>query len=177
MLTVLSILALTCYGQDENSIPEPIMDDWISMTRDGGNWITESITDAQGKKIENEQYGMKYTWGLGEKSVEATLYVVRDGKNAGTLFSFKFFYHPYEKKFLHHQYGSDGTLGIGETTILSDHTSENIASIYLPNGQVIKVKHVQETKGDLKYQKTFLLDKSNNWYQDRSYVWKRTDLK
>ncbi len=171
LLTLVLAPCFHGFSQEKPFIPQYVMDEFESMTRDGGDWVTIEIKDASGKPIDNEKYGLQWQWGLGKKSVIGDLYVIRDGKRIGSVYQFRVFYHPLQKSLISYQFGSDGTLGVGETWITGASRSENIASFYSPEGN-FKVRHVQEVIDDVSHQESYQQNENGEWVLSRKYKWK-----
>jgi hypothetical protein len=162
ILLFLSI-SMSGYGQ----IPTEVMNDWNQLTEQGGTWISEDNTGTY------DAWGMKYTWGLGKKSVDGILYAIRDGEDIGTLWQYKIFYHPVEGKIVLEQWGSDGSYGEGTIVIRSASTSENVSTFYNPDGSIFRLKHVQELQSGVKTSQTFVSGENDDWVTDRLYTWRR----
>ncbi len=159
------ILTTNVFSQ---TIPEKVLSEWDLLIKDGGVWISEDNTS------DYDAWGMKFSWGLGKKSMEASLYAIKDSQNIGTLWNFKVYYHPVEKEIVLEQWGSDGSYGRGDIQLFVDGSSENVSSFYNVDGSVFKLKHVQKIEGDIKYSNTFTINKDGEWQESQSYVWKRS---
>lgn len=161
------VICLTSINALSQSIPSKVLSDWDNMTKDGGTWITEDNTG------EYDAWGMQFSWGLGKKSVNATLYAIKNNQNIGTIWNFKVYYHPVEKEIILEQWGSDGSYGRGDIQLFPDGNSENVTSFYNMDGTIFKLKHIQRIEGDIKFSNTFTINEDGAWQENQSYVWKR----
>ncbi len=89
------------------SIPEAILADWNNQLKNGGKWVSKDNTG------DYDAWGMDFSWGLARKSLDASLYAIKNGKNVGTIWQFKVFYHPEKQQVIIDQWGTDGTFGHG----------------------------------------------------------------
>lgn len=163
-LLVMAVLNLPLLAQNE--IPKDVIEEWTMLTKDGGKWQSTNYVD------QYDAWEMMFTWGLGKKSVNASLYAVKDGKNLGKLWDYKMFYHPESKEVILEQWGSDGGYGVGTLVLKGNGESENISAFHFPGGSM-KIKHVQRMEGDTKYSDVFIQDQNGQWQLDREYTWSR----
>ena len=164
LVLIFYLFSLKTFSQ---SIPEIVMADWEGLTRDGGVWISEDNTSGY------DAWGMKFSWGLAKKSMNAVLYAIKGEQNVGTIWNFKVYYHPLEKEVIIDQWGGDGSFGHGNIKLLSNGRSESVSSFFNIDGSVFRLKHVQKISGDTKYSETFITNGEGNWQKSQSYVWKR----
>lgn len=152
-------------------IPDRVIKEWEILTADGGTWIA----DNSAYKNENEPadaYGITWSYALGKTSVNGRLFGLKDGKEIGTYWEFRMYYHPAEKKLMYQQYGWGGTLGIAEMTFPDETHSEDVTTIYNPDGSSTKIRHVNEIKNDIHYAQSYQW-KDNAWQKQRYYEWKK----
>jgi hypothetical protein len=167
MITLCIIIAIQGIAVGQPGIPEAVLTDWELLTRDGGMWQS---TDNTG---EYDAWGMTFEWGLGKKSVDASLYALKEGKNLGALWQFKIYYHPKDQVVIIEQWGSDGSFGTGTITLESDNRSVNVSTVHFPGSPPFSVKHEQKIEGDIKYSNVFVRGKDEEWVKDKTYEWKR----
>ena len=134
---IFALYALPGMAQESpDYLPKEVIADWEKLTRNGGNWVA----DNSAYKNDNEPfeaYGLTWTWGFANKSLNGKLYGIKDGKNAGTFYEFKMFYHPKENKIMYYQFGTDGSIGEGEVK-LTGKNSEIITTFFVPGGDSFK---------------------------------------
>lgn len=150
-----------------SEIPEDVMEEWTNLTKDGGRWTS---TDNGGQY---DSWEMTFSWGLGKKSVDASLNAIKDRKNLGSLWKYKMFYHPGTNEVVLEQWSSDGSYGVGTLIVKGNGQSENTSTFYFLNDTQFKIKHEQNIEGDIKYSKVFIQDENGEWKKDRVYTWKR----
>ncbi len=171
VLGFLLFACLICFlSQAQTFPPKEVMDDWEQLTKDGGSWVA----DNSAYKSDNEpfeSYGLTWTWGFAKKSVNGTLYGIRDGKKTGTFFEFKMFYHPKENKVIYYQFGTDGTVGEGEVK-LTGGQSEILTSFYSPGGGTYKQRHEEVVKNGERHSQDYTLTQAGTWEKGRTYIWK-----
>ena len=168
---ILLIITYICTpALSQSALPKEVLADWENLTQSGGNWVADNAA----YKNDNEPfeaYGLTWTWGFAKKSVNGTLYGIRDGKKTGTFYEFKMFYHPKENKTIYYQFGTDGTVGEGEVKIFGA-MSEILTTFYMPGGDSYKQRHEEEKKNGQRHSQDFNLKNDGTWEKGRTYVWK-----
>lgn len=152
-------------------IPDRVIKEWEILTSDGGTWIADNSL----YKNENEPadaYGITWTYSLGKTSVNGRLFGLKDGKETGTYWEFRMYYHPAEKKLMYQQFGWGGALGTAEMKLLDETHSEDVATIYNPDGSSTQIKHESEIKNDIQYSQSYQW-MDNAWQKQRYYEWKK----
>ena len=169
--SVFVIIALgyfNLFAQTPDSLPKEVKADWDNLTRNGGNWVA----DNSAYKNENEPfeaYGLTWTWGFANKSLNGKLYAIRDGKNAGAFYEFKMFYHPKENKIMYYQFGTDGSIGQGEVK-LTGKNSEIITTFFVAGGDSFKQKHEEIEKNGDRHSFDFRLKQDGTWEKGPTYI-------
>ncbi|MCB0496187.1 MAG: hypothetical protein KDC79_08625 [Cyclobacteriaceae bacterium] len=166
------------YAQNNqpSDIPDWLLKEWESRTQDSGLWIADNSK----YKSENEPYdayGMKWEYGIGKKVVKGRLFVIKEGKDIGTLWEFLLFWDPAEKKAIIQQFGSDGTFGSGEISLESQHMSKSLQTFSSPAGIQFKTGHKSDYSNQ-EYIKTtsYSILEDGSWSENRVYYWKsKTD--
>jgi hypothetical protein len=168
-LVAIFAAALVAFPQAE-PIPDRVTSNWEKLI---GTWITDnsaykSETDSM------DAYGIEWSWGLGKKSLVGRLYGIRDGREVGSFWEFREFWHPGEGRLITTQYGSDGTYGTGPHDIKDDGSSEMLQTFYDPTtGAVSRVGHRSELDGDVHTTRSFDVSPEGEWKDRRTYVWRR----
>jgi len=120
-----------------------------------------------------EAYGMDWKLGPGGKSLVRRLYGIRDGKDVGTSWEFREFWHPGEGHLVASQFGSDGTYGTGPHERRADGQMEMLQTFYAPTGAVSRVGHRSELKVNELVTRSFDVQADATWKERRKYVWLR----
>lgn len=152
-------------------IPDQVLRHWEVLTANGGTWIADNsayINDTE----KADAYGITWTYGLGKTSVTGRLFGIKDGKEFGTFWEFRVFYHPEQKKLMYHQYGWGAGLGIAEMKLIDDTRSEDVVALMYPDGTSSKVKHENDTRSDIQYAQSYEW-KDGEWKKQRYYEWKK----
>lgn len=139
-----------------------------------GKWIADNPHKSDNEPF--DAYAMEYIWGVGKKSLESRLFAITNNKESGTIWEYREFWHPGEKKVLVYQWGSDGTLGFGEMKPLdiSRGKFEVEQTFYDSDGSSWKSRHEAIDKEGERITKSFTY-KDGAWEESRTYVWRRTN--
>lgn len=169
----ISVLSFDTIAQEsQNEIPQWLEMEWENQTQGSGTWIADNAKF----KSENEPYdayGLQWQYGIGKKSITGRLFVLKDDKDHGTVWEFRVFWNPAEKKAVIQQFGSDGTFGIGEITLtdLNKYKTEEVFTS--PHGLVYSSGHLKEYLNKKSTKVTsFIIDEQGNWNENRTYIWK-----
>jgi hypothetical protein len=150
--------------------PAHVVENWQSLI---GTWIA-SNQQYKSDLDPMDAYGITWEWGLNKKSLVGRLYGLRDGKEVGTFWEFREFWHPGEHRVIATQFGRDGTYGVGPHDIGSDGTSEMLQTFFAPEeGAIRKIGHRAHLKGDVHTTSSFDVNDQDDWKPRRSYVWRR----
>lgn len=128
-LSAILIFLLSACSSSFSQIPERVKAEWEMLASGSGTWIA----DNSAYKNENETadaYGVSWTYGIGKTSLNGKLFGIKDGKEMGTFWEFRMYYHPSEKKLMYQQYGWGGMLGIAEMTLPDESHSEDVVTLH-----------------------------------------------
>ena len=151
-------------------IPDRVLANWEKLI---GTWIADNEA-YKSERDPVDAYGISWEWGLGKKSLVGRLYGIRDGKEVGTFWEFREFWHPGEGRVIATQHGSDGTYGAGPHEIGDDGTTEMLQTFYDPTtGAVFRVGHRSTLEGDVHTTRSFDVSPEGEWEERRTYVWRR----
>jgi hypothetical protein len=121
-----------------------------------------------------DAYGIEWEWGLGKKSLVGRLYGIKGGKDVGTFWEFREFWHPGEARLIATQHAGDGTYGTGPHEVKADGTSEMVQTFFDPGaGTKSIVGHRSKLEGDVHTTSSFNVDEKGVWTPRRTYVWRR----
>jgi hypothetical protein len=150
--------------------PEVVIATWEKLI---GNWVADN------SKFKNDvdtmdAYGIEWEWGLGKKSLVGRLYGIKGGKDVGTFWEFREFWHPGEARLIATQHAGDGTYGAGPHDVKPDGTSEMVQTFFDPGaGTKSLVGHRSKLDGDVHTTSSFNVDEKGVWTPRRTYVWRR----
>jgi hypothetical protein len=159
----------------DSAAPAPrVRPEWVGPYMEGmiGIWIADNAkyrSDAE----PFEAYGIEWKWGAGRQSLAGRLYAIVDGRDAGTSWDFREFWHPGEGRLLASQFGTDGTFGIGPHERLADGTLEMVQTFYDPSGKMTRVGHRSRIQGDEMITQSFDVSPNGAWTDRRTYTWRR----
>lgn len=172
LTALLLLLLLETHGSEgAQEIPPPwVQHHWEILTREGGVWIADNLKYKNSREP-YDAYGMKWEWGFAKKSVEGSLYAIRDGKKLGTFWTYRSFWHPGEKVLVIHQFGSDGTLGVGRIRSLGDTKVEQEMQFFGPDDATYQMGHREEVRGGARHSQSFVIS-DGEWQLKRTYIWK-----
>jgi len=137
-----------------------------------GTWIA----DNRPHRSEDEPfdaYGIEWKWGVGKKSIVGRLFAMRDGKEVGTVWDFREFWHPGDGQLIASQFGSDGTYGVGPHARKADGTMEMLQTFYAPDGGVRRIGHRSELKPGEMVSRSFDVQSDGTWKARRVYSFRR----
>lgn len=137
-----------------------------------GTWIADNAAHRSAAEP-FEAYGMEWKLGAGGKSLVGRLYGIRDGKDVGTSWDFREFWHPGEEHLIASQFGSDGTYGVGRHERRAEGHMEMVQTFYAPTGGVTRVGHRSELRANELVTRSFDVQADGIWKERRTYVWLR----
>ncbi len=147
---------------------------WSTDTQGTGKWIADN-SKYKSESEPVDSYGIEYSRGAGKKSLKFRLYAISDNKESGTIWEYREFWHPGEKKVLVYQWGSDGTFGFGELKPMNLSQGKfELEQIFLqPDGTSYKTRHdTMETETE---RHSISYDYSDgSWKKGRTYIWRRS---
>jgi hypothetical protein len=136
-----------------------------------GRWVTDNRAFmSTGERY--EQYGLDWSWGLGKQSLKGRLYGIIGGKEAGTFWEFRIFWHPGESRAVIEQFGSDGTYGVGPMTSDGTGGTRMDQTFYAPDGSTRRTGHASSWDGEI-HVSAQLEWRGGAWVKDRVYRWSR----
>ena len=120
-----------------------------------------------------EAYGLRWQWGPGRTSMTGRLYGIRDGKEDGTSWEFRAFWHPGERKAFIHQYGAGGAVGIGTLSASGDAAVRSEQTFFAAGEPPRREAHDYVTTGPAEHRTTSFAWADGAWQPRRTYVWRR----
>jgi hypothetical protein len=137
-----------------------------------GTWIADNRPHRSDEEP-FDAYGIEWTWGVGKKSIAGRLFAMREGKEVGTVWDLREFWHPGEGQLIASQFGSDGTYGVGPHARKADGTMEMLQVFHAPDGGVRRIGHRSELKGNEFVSRSFDVQTDGTWKPARTYVFRR----
>jgi hypothetical protein len=141
------------------------------LTQGSGRWMVGN----EPFRSENEpwdHYGMEWSWGLGRLSVKGRLYAIKDGKEVGTLWEYRLFWHPGDRKATVEQFGADGSFGSGYLTPAENGATSLDQTVHSPDGTSFRVGHHARFDGGVRLIQS-LRWIGGKWEKQRDYAWRR----
>lgn len=175
ILTGFALTAFAVYPPGDYSphasddIPAWAMD---HMTRMIGRWVTSNAA-YQSEEEPYDAYGMEWAWGLGQQSMTGRLFGLQEGKEVGTFWEFRVFWHPGEQQLKMMQFGGNGTVGVGSIEDRGEHKTEALQTFYAPDGSASRIGHREELMDGERHAHSFDVDENGVWTARRSYVWQK----
>lgn len=170
-LFIVLMIHLSAQHTQGQNIPVWVIEHWEIMVNDDRPWIADNSAYTSENEI-YEAYGMKWEWGLGNKSIKGRLYGIIDDKDVGAFWEFHSVWHPGEKSVKDFQFGSDETLGIGTLIQTGPASVEQAMEFFAPDGSSYKMGHRVEIKNGERHSKSFFIDADGQWQERRFYIWK-----
>lgn len=138
-----------------------------------GTWVADN-SKYKSAPADMDAYALEWSWGLNKKTLLGRLYGIRNGKEVGTFWQFREFWHPGERRLITTQYGSDGSYGVGPHDVKPDGSSELLQTFYDPElRSVTRIGHRSTLAGDAHTTISFDVDGKGTWKERRTYVWRR----
>lgn len=177
LFTLVASLALGLRPAGTPAAPPREAPDWLRahmefQVRGGGRWHADNASyRSEGEPY--TAYGMDWTWGLGRHSIVGRLYALQGDRDLGTVWDLRVFWHPGEQAARILQFGSDGTVGVGELHP-RDGGTESVQTFHAPDGSATRLRHESDEAGDVARSRSF--DEADGaWKPRRTYVWHRVD--
>ncbi len=166
-ISLLLLVSQLNYSQQNNGVPQ-----WFTqnMEESIGIWITDN------KNYKNEKepmtaFGMEWTWGIGKKSIQGTLYGFIGDKKVGPFWEFKQYWDAKQQKGIVMQQGPDGTLGIGTIMDNGEGKTKMIQVFTNLEGSSQELGHTSVMTKKSLITHSFDIDAKGNWTKRRSYTW------
>ena len=170
LAVLLLLIALPAAAEPPAPAPEWVSGMWTELA---GTWVADNSA-FRDERDTMDAYGIEWRWGIGRKSLVGRLYGIRDGKEVGTFWEFREFWHPGERRLIATQFGSDGSYGAGPHERKPDGSREMLQTFFDPEaGRTFKVGHRARLEGDVHTTTSFDVDEDGTWTKRRTYVWKR----
>ena len=132
------------------------------MARSIGVWIADN-SEYESEQEPFDQYGIEWTWGLGEKTIRGRLFSLNDGEEMSTFWEFIQFWQPAEQKVLVYQFGGDGMVGYGELESISANKTRLLQRFTSLDGSSFSAGHESATNGNEQTGSSFDVDADGNW--------------
>jgi hypothetical protein len=158
------------------SVPAPIPG-WLvahmtAMTAAGGTWITDNARYRSDDEPA-EAYGITWQWGPGRQSMVGRLFGRAGGRDLGTYWEFRVYWHPSRRVAVIAQYGAGGAIGEGPMREVGPNATESDQTFWGPDGAESRVRHELTLDGDEHTTRSYDW-KDGRWEPRRTYVWRRT---
>lgn len=158
-----------------NDIPAWVIADWEKRAQGEGTWVADNSA-YQSETEPFEAYGLKWSWGLGQKSLTGRLYCIQDGRDVWTAWTFLEYWDPETKELKLIQNGSDGTVGKGTIWQEADGATRSLQTFVNPDGSSSVSGHQSAMVNGDSHVSSFEV-KGETWTPRRSYIWKNTNTK
>ncbi len=160
-------------ARQETSHPIPA---WFKQhiaesVRGTGTWITDN-SEYQSPQERAEAYGLRWQTGLGGLSLKGDLYGIQAAQAGQVYWEFRSYWDPLEGKAMVHQYGADGTLGVGSLAQLKNGQEELLQVFVRPGSAPRKSRHLSWFEGEQKLTQSFRWE-HDAWVPERIYAWDR----
>jgi hypothetical protein len=159
-------------GQEPDSMPAWLRQEMTRLAQGTGAWTTDNRQFMSAEE-RFESYGLEWSWGVGKQSLKGRLYGIIGGKDVGTFWEYRMFWHPGESRAILEQFGSDGTYGVGTVVPDGDGGTTMDQTFYAPGGSKRRSGH--ESSWDGETHLTQQLEwRDGGWVKDRLYLWTRS---
>jgi hypothetical protein len=170
LLVLLALVGLPAAAEPPAPAPQWVTGMWTELV---GTWVADNSA-YRDERDTMDAYGIEWRWGIGRKSLVGRLYGIKDGKEAGTFWEFREFWHPGERRLIAAQFGSDGSYGAGPHEREPDGYTRMLQTFFDPEaGNTFEVGHRARLEGDVHTTTSFNVDEAGTWTKRRAYVWKR----
>jgi hypothetical protein len=152
------------------SIPPEVLANWRQLL---GTWVADNSA-YQSADDPYDAYAIDWSWGIDERSLVGRLYGLQAGRDVGTFWEFREFWHPGDATVMAIQFGVGGTYGAGPHTFQGDGASEMEQTFFRPaDGVTFRVGHRSRLAGDEHMTASFDIGPDGVWTPRRSYTWIR----
>lgn len=162
-----------CTGAAADPAPTWFHEHIAELTADSGVWLADNSA-YQSEQEPADHYALHWRYGIGKQSAIGRLYSLVDGKEAGTHWEFRLFWHPAEDQALLLQYGAGGAVLEGPMRIEADGSERLQQTMHMPDGSRMEVGHrTTHPEAGVQIGSSFDIDAEGNWKPRRSYTWRR----
>lgn len=159
-------------GQQSDSIPAWLRHEMTRLVQGTGTWLTDNRQFMSAEE-RFDHYGLEWSWGLGKQSLKGRLYGIIGGKDSGTFWEYRMFWHPGESRAILEQFGSDGTYGVGIVIPDGKGGTTMEQTFYAPDGSQRRSGHESSWDGEI-HTTQQLEWRNNGWVKHRLYRWTRS---
>jgi hypothetical protein len=150
--------------------PEWFVAHMAFMTQGSGRWITDNAPWLS-EQEPWEAYGTEWKYGIGKASLTGRLFGLKDGKETGTFWEFRTWWHPGEKEVKAFQIGGGGAVALGTMLSTGPGISRATQTFFAPNGSSWSVGHDQTDSGTSHTTQSWNVAADGTWTKQRLYVW------
>ena len=162
--------AVSTVPHQSTPAPQRYVDEIEYLSRDGGRWVA----DNSAYKSENEpmeSYVLEWRKSYAN-SATGRLFGMVDGKETGTFWEFKQYWHPGKAEAVVEQFGLSGVVGIGRIWH-EDGKTKTEQVMYVPDGSAAMLGHIQQVTTENEHTAESYDIVDGKWVLNRTYVWKR----
>lgn len=157
----------------QHNIPPWFLEHIEYLTKNGGTWIADN-SDYKSEQEKHDFYASHWQKGIGGKSFTGRLYGITDGKESGTFWEFRAFWHPGQKRVIMQQFGANGAFGTGTLINIDNNNARGQQTFYSVDGSSFEGGHsfiFEEEKQDTS---SYTILSDGSWKKNRTYIWYRT---
>jgi hypothetical protein len=159
-------------GQQSNTIPAWLRQEMTRLAQGTGTWVADNQQFMSAEE-RFDHYGLEWSWGLGKQSLKGRLYGIIGGKDIGTFWEYRMFWHPGESRAILEQFGSDGTYAVGVVIPDGKGGTTMEQTFYAPDGSKRRSGHESSWDGEVHVTQQ-LEWREDRWVKDRLYRWTRS---
>lgn len=153
----------------------PAAPDWARRHIEAqvGVWQTDNSAHL-GEQEPAEVYGIDYVASPSPAAMTGRLYGLAGGKEIGTYWEFRLFWHPGDEALIVQQFGMDGTVGVGRISEVGENRYRSEQTFYRLGAPAPTETAHDFTWNDPDTHTTTSYERVNGeWKEGRTYVWKR----
>jgi hypothetical protein len=153
-------------------MPDWLKNDMTRLVAAGDRWITDNGA-YRSVNEPADAYGLEWQWGLGNQSVTGRLFGLASGREIGTYWQFRIYWHAGRREAVALQWGVDGTVGEGTSRQTGNGDEiEMIQTFTGPDGSSSRTRHLATTTETVHDTRSFDFA-DGQWKPRRNYVWHR----
>ena len=137
-----------------------------------GTWVADN-TAFRSEAEPFDAYAIDWNWGIGRQSLVGRLYAMAAGRDVGTHWELREFWHPGERRLVAAQFGADGRYGVGPHLRRPDGSMDMVQTFYDAAGRVTRNGHESLREGDVLITRSFDVAADGTRTPRRTYTWKR----